>query len=326
MTLEHQHDKPPHALPQNAHVQKLMAQMEDAQLPSEAEVLSIIAKATHALDSLPSLAEVVVPQGAKMHVVGDIHGQYSDLKRVLELCELPYPERNYFVFNGDFVDRGDQSTEVIIALLVLFIMYPGCVFLNRGNHETRSMNRRYGFEDEVLNKYSRKVFNAFHDAFDRLPLATLINKSVLVLHGGLFKRDGVTLQDIADINRKCEPRSGLIMDLLWSDPTPRPGRQPSRRGAGVHFGPDVAERFCKENSLLCCIRSHEVVQHGFEWQDGGRCLTVFSAANYTGQAGNLGAVCHISPTGAHSISLPDLTFDTYEGQPSRRMRMMRSRL
>lgn len=26
---------------------------------------------------------------------------------------------------------------------------------------------------------------------------------------------------------------------------------------GVLFGPDVSEEFCKDNDLLCCIRSHE---------------------------------------------------------------------
>ena len=33
-----------------------------------------------------------------------------------------------------------------------------------------------------------------------------------------------------------------MTELLWSDPSRLPGRQPSKRGVGVAFGPDVAER------------------------------------------------------------------------------------
>ena len=32
------------------------------------------------------------------------------------------------------------------------------------------------------------------------------------------------------------------------------GRQPSKRGVGVAFGPDVAERFLKDNNLDLLIR------------------------------------------------------------------------
>lgn len=37
------------------------------------------------------------------------------------------------------------------------------------------------------------------------------------------------------------------------------------------------------------MRSHEVKQEGFEYQKGGKVLTVFSAPNYCDQMGNKGA-------------------------------------
>eukprot|EP00415_Alexandrium_ostenfeldii_P001380 UN1380 len=175
------------------------------------------------------------------------------------------------------------------------------------------MNRVYGFEEEVLEKYSREVFESFQETFCRLPLATVINSSVLVLHGGLFSREGVKLRDLNDIDRKKRDfRGGLAVEMLWSDPSPDNGCRMSPRGAGVLFGPDVAERFCKENGLQCCIRSHEVVQHGYEWQLGHRCVTVFSAANYGGRYGNLGAVCHLAPHEEDLKSL-DMSFSTFAG-------------
>jgi serine/threonine-protein phosphatase 5 len=46
------------------------------------------------------------------------------------------------------------------------------------------------------------------------------------------------------------------------------------------FGPDVAEKFLTENGLELLVRSHEVKPEGFEYQKGGKVLTVFSAPNY----------------------------------------------
>lgn len=37
------------------------------------------------------------------------------------------------------------------------------------------------------------------------------------------------------------------------------------------------------------VRSHEVKPLGYEYQKGGKCLTVFSAPNYMDQMGNKGA-------------------------------------
>ena len=45
------------------------------------------------------------------------------------------------------------------------------------------------------------------------------------------------------------PDEGLMCELLWSDPMDTNGRQPSKRGVGCMFGPDVAARFLDENNL-----------------------------------------------------------------------------
>lgn len=80
-----------------------------------------------------------------------------------------------------------------------------------------------------------------------------------MLHGGLFNEDGVTLDDIRKVNRFREPPdSGIMCDILWSDPQPEPGRAPSKRGCGVQFGPDITKAFLEANGLDLVIRSHEV--------------------------------------------------------------------
>jgi len=126
--------------------------------------------------------------------------------------------------------------------------------------------------------------------YNWLPLAHCLAGRVLVMHGGLFSRDDVTLADIRATERnKQPPEEGIMCELLWSDPQPMLGRSPSKRGVGCQFGPDVTQRFLEGNGLDYVIRSHEVKDNGYEVTHDGKCITVFSAPNYCDTMGNKGA-------------------------------------
>jgi len=84
-------------------------------------------------------------------VVGDTHGQFSDLVTALRLGGWP-SEKNFYLFNGDLVDRGDYDCEVLLMVYALKLAMPNYVFINRGNHELRRMNEKYGFLDHVLDR------------------------------------------------------------------------------------------------------------------------------------------------------------------------------
>ena len=227
-------------------------------------------------------------------VCGDVHGQFYDLLTIFETNGLPSPT-NPYIFNGDFVDRGSFSFEVAITLLSCKVRFPACVHLNRGNHETRTMARFYGFDGEVRHKYDDDVLELFHACFVRLPLCCVLHGRCLVVHGGLPSEDVSTLDDIRKIERRCEPpEMGLFCDVLWSDPQPFLGRQPSRRGVGLSFGPDVTQRFLERSNLALVVRSHEVRDKGYEVEQGGLLITVFSAPNYCDAVGNQGAFVHLA--------------------------------
>lgn len=169
----------------------------------------------------------------------------------------------------------------MITLFAWKLLYPDLVHLNRGNHETTNMNRVYGFSGEVKSKYGEKAYDLFREIFNYLPLCHVVDKKVFVVHGGLFQKDDVKLDDIRAIKRYCEPSDpSLMADLMWSDPQFLPGRSPSKRGIGLSFGPDVTENFLKLNDLKMVIRSHEVKHDGYEVMHNGKCITVFSAPNY----------------------------------------------
>ena len=96
-------------------------------------------------------------------VVGDLHGHLLDLFRVLRRFGLPPSAR--YLFLGDIVDRGEFSTETIILVLLLKVLYPEHVHVIRGNHEFREISETHGFFDEVSKVYPTAMFDKFLDCF-----------------------------------------------------------------------------------------------------------------------------------------------------------------
>jgi serine/threonine-protein phosphatase 5 len=240
-------------------------------------------------------------------VCGDTHGQFYDLLNIFEKGGFP-SETNPYLFNGDFVDRGSFSFETVFLLLTIKLACPTGLYMLRGNHETKNMNKIYGFEGEVHHKYDTSVMNHFAAVFKWLPLAAVLSNkqgpsplSVFVVHGGLSTNipaadvneagiGAITLEAIEGIPRGREPpESGLMADLLWSDPQSIKGRSPSKRGVGFSFGPDYTNAFLEKNNLQLVVRSHEVKDDGYVVEHEGKCITIFSAPNYCDQMGNKGA-------------------------------------
>ncbi|KAF0757311.1 hypothetical protein AaE_004306, partial [Aphanomyces astaci] len=293
MVVDSSYDGPhlPETPPSTEFITDVLDHFKRGKLLHRKYVLQILLSMKSMLQALPSLLRIPLGSDAQAHITvcGDTHGQFYDVCNIFALNGLP-SETNPYLFNGDFVDRGSFSLEVVLTLFVMKLAFPGHVHLLRGNHESKNMNKIYGFEGEVKHKYDDVVMNLFSEVFNWLPLAACIESKVLVVHGGLFHQDNVTLADIEKIDRNREPpESGLMSDLMWSDPQPFPGRGPSKRGIGLSFGPDVTKSFLAHNNLELLVRSHEVKDEGYLVEHDEKCITVFSAPNYCDQMGNKGA-------------------------------------
>lgn len=236
----------------------------------------------------PALLEL----GAPIKICGDIHGQFTDLLRLFEHGSTP-PKSNY-LFLGDYVDRGKQSLETICLMLAYKIAHPENFFLLRGNHESASINRIYGFYDECKRRYNIKIWKAFTDVFNCLPVAAIVDEKLFCMHGGLSP-DLTDIQQIKRLVRPTDiPDTGLLCDLLWSDPEESiKGWMENDRGVAYCFGEDVVHAFLLKHDLDLICRAHQVIEDGYQFFAKRQLVTLFSAPNYCGEFDNAGAMMSV---------------------------------
>ncbi|CAO3643361.1 unnamed protein product [Cunninghamella blakesleeana] len=253
------------------------------------EVNAICRAAMEIFLSQPSLLELSPP----VKIVGDTHGQYTDLIRLFEMGGFP-PSSNY-LFLGDYVDRGKQSLENFLLLLCFKIKWKENFFLLRGNHESGSVTRVYGFYDECKRRSSVKVWKSFVDVFNTMPIAGLVAGKIFCVHGGLSPSLH-SLDDIRRIQRPTDvPDYGLLNDLLWSDPSDTVDVwEDNERGVSYCFGKKVINEFLAKFDLDLVCRAHMVVEDGYEFFNDRTLVTVFSAPNYCGEFDNFGAIMSVS--------------------------------
>eukprot|EP01031_Cornospumella_fuschlensis_P025496 gene25496-30781_t len=226
------------------------------------------------------------------HIIGDLHGQYYDLFKVLELAGEP-SDTNKFLFLGDYVDRGKFGLETILYLFCLKLQYPNSVYLLRGNHESATINRIYGFYDECRRRFTTggvKMWKTFTEAFNYMPVAARVNLRILCMHGGISP-ELEHLQQIAEIPRPSDiPDCGLLCDLTWSDPRSMPNCwEKSSRGCSFNFNEEALLAFLTTHDLDLIVRAHEIKEDGYEFFANQRLITVFSAPYYCGEFDNAAA-------------------------------------
>ena len=228
-----------------------------------------------------------------VNVCGDIHGQYPDLIRLFEAGGYP-PDVNY-LFLGDYVDRGEQSIETICLLFCFKIKCSNNFFLLRGNHECASLNREYGFYDECKRRYNIKLWKKFVDVFNCMPYSAIVEDKIIFMHGGLSP----FLNNLGQLNEIIRPTDvpdeGLLCDLVWSDPESNlKGWEFNDRGVSYTFNEKIVDNFLTIHNLEVLVRAHQVVEKGYEFFNGRKCVTIFSAPNYCGEFDNAGAMMTIN--------------------------------
>ncbi len=103
------------------------------------------------------------------------------------------------------------------------------------------------------------------------------------------------MEQIRSIMRPTDvPDTGLLCDLLWSDPDKDVnGWSENERGVSYTFGPDIVSKFLVRHDLDLICRAHQVVEDGYEFFAKRQLVTLFSAPNYCGEFDNAGALMSV---------------------------------
>lgn len=271
---------------------------------SKSDFLQIISDASSMFLSESNLLHLSEP----ISIIGDIHGQFYDLLKILEQAGSPKSQK--LLFLGDYVDRGSFSTEVILLLYSLKINYPSSVYLLRGNHESRQLTSFFNFRIETLEKFDLEVYERIMESFDLLPISCIVNNKFFCVHGGISPSIRY-LKDINGIDRKTEiPNKGGFCDLLWADPldtevgtSVEKFRHNTIRECSFFYSVAAANEFLKDNKLICIVRAHEAQIDGYKmhkWNGNSEfpvVITIFSAPNYCDVYGNKGAILKLINNG-----------------------------
>lgn len=110
---------------------KLVEEFRNGNVIHAKYALQILEDSTKLFENYPNVRECdMSTHSLNCVVVGDLHGSFKDLYYIIQKYDIP-GKSHYFVFNGDFVDRGPQQIEVLLTLLYANLLYPNRVFLNR---------------------------------------------------------------------------------------------------------------------------------------------------------------------------------------------------
>lgn len=276
--------------------------------------LNLCSQAVDVCASESRLIEVNSP----CYVLGDLHGNFHDLvcfeKVLWRMGPVLTPAS--FLFLGDYVDRGDFGFEVVAYLLAQKLLMPNKFLLIRGNHEIRDVQQSFTYKTECHEKFGSElgedVWEATNTVFDRMPVAAVIDKKIFCVHGGIPHPDhgGGYISAINDIPTNLSNPSEdcpLAWEIMWNDPVRQDDENEDEslreelslnsgfvdndsRGTAYSFSSKALDSFLKRNDLSHVIRAHEVKEAGFQLQQNGRLLTVFSSSHYCGSTNEAACV------------------------------------
>jgi len=206
----------------------------------------------------------------RFSIVGDIHGDYISLNRILKKAYRPV------IFLGDYGDRGSKQVDVYRCVLEGYLS--GEFILIRGNHETTT-----AFPHDLPHRLREldnweDVYNKLQQFWENLPWCGLINEEIFAVHGGIFTKECRIVDDGIEFHElKSED---AFVEMTWNDPWERDGCEYNfERGIGFIFGRNATERFLSDIGLKVVVRSHQPYKV-LKVEQNGMVITVGSTGVY----------------------------------------------
>uniref|UniRef100_A0AC35UAI8 Serine/threonine-protein phosphatase n=1 Tax=Rhabditophanes sp. KR3021 TaxID=114890 RepID=A0AC35UAI8_9BILA len=249
--------------------------------------IAICHRVAEILAAEPTLVSVEFDEGNKITVGSDCHGSMDVLLNIFDEKGAP-PEK--ILFMGDYTDKGESDTQILLLLFLLKIMYPSQVILLRGNHEIKDMNRLKDFPNNCqIMLGSSDFYYVFNYVFERMPISAIIDDQIYLAHGGVSpwinsRSDILSIQRPLKINRGIVPRL-IISDILWSDPYRKEYDDtksdtkffaPSKRGCGYAYSQKGLQAIMSGMNVNMVIRGHQTSTEGYRMEYTKICHTIHS--------------------------------------------------
>lgn len=237
-------------------------------------------------------------------VIGDIHCDYYSLAAILlklSIAKYDYFGKAYFVFLGDYLDRGTCLFEPLLLLKDLKEILGNRLLMLKGNHESISYdaeakllktNVRPNDSCECLNQYCSDApdfLKAFSNFYRKLPTYVYLKtpeKNLLLTHASIprdvflhssrfDKEDGqIRFESGVPQTDRLTQRRAILKDMIWGDP--KDYDEKMQVEGRFEFGRKQFERFYTQNRIDLILRSHEEASLGYKSFFGNRVFTIFS--------------------------------------------------
>ncbi len=237
-------------------------------------------------------------------VIGDIHCDYYSLSAILlklSIAQYDYFGKAYFVFLGDYLDRGACLFEPLLLLKDLKEILGDRMIMLKGNHESISYDAekqtlkafvRPNDSCECLKQYcsdSPEFLKAFAEYYRKLPTYVYLKtqgKNVLLTHASIprdiflntFKfaeEDGrIQFETTIPDGERLLKRKSILKDMIWGDP--KDYDEKMQVEGRFEFGRKQFERFYVRNHIDLIMRSHEEASLGYKSFFNNRVFTIFS--------------------------------------------------
>lgn len=232
-------------------------------------------------------------------IIGDLHSDLTSLCSILKKLassSYDYFSNAYFIFCGDYTDRGRRPFETL-RLLYAVKTYLGdrCILL-KGNHEIIRYScgiLRSGFAPadtpELMNRViPPEVNNLYASYLERLPYIVSLyhaGKRFMVCHGGIPRHDYSHLYKEDKFREYLLPANGhskesiMLSQVLWGDPG---DASSSFRGTEIRFEFNKAEflEFMDRHGYDVLIRGHQPVDNGVMYCYNNRLISLFSSGGH----------------------------------------------
>ena len=237
-------------------------------------------------------------------VIGDIHCDYYSLSAILlklSIAQYDYFGKAYFIFLGDYLDRGACLFEPLLLLKDLKEILGDRMIMLKGNHESISYDAekrtlkafvRPNDSCECLKQYcsdSPEFLKAFAEYYRKLPTYVYLKtqgKNVLLTHASIprdiflntFKfdeEDGrIQFETTIPDGERLLKRKSILKDMIWGDP--KDYDEKMQVEGRFEFGRKQFERFYVRNHIDLIMRSHEEASLGYKAFFNNRVFTIFS--------------------------------------------------